>query len=208
MGKTPHSELNRGIQVFFDGCAARWDADRPPESVERLGALVAELAIRPGSRILDVGTGTGVVLPALAPSLGEEGLIVALDLSWEMLRQAKARGGSHRIVCLQADVMDLPIASAFFDWIICYSVFPHFSNQHRGLAELSRTLKPGCRLVICHSQSREAINALHRSVGDVVGGHTLPDDPHMKALISEAGLHLTHLENRPDRYLVIAQKPA
>ena len=83
------------------------------------------------------------------------------------------------VVSLQADVLDLPLAGAQFDWVVCYSVFPHFSDQARGLAQLANTLKPAGRLVVCHSRSREDINAFHHTVGDVVGGHTLPESPEM-----------------------------
>lgn len=207
MDNPTHREMNQAIQAFFDAHAANWDADLSSEFFERLGQIVAELDIAPGSRVLDVGAGTGVLFPLLAPRVGEGGLIVAVDISGAMLREAQAKGRRMRVACLEADIMDLPMNAPGFDWVICNSCFPHFLDQARGLQQLAAVLKPSGQLVICHTQSRAAINDLHRTVGGTVGGHKLPDDRAMKTLIADAHLDLLPMEDRADRYLVLAQKP-
>ena len=197
---------NRKIRTFFDERAANWDAERDPEFIQRAAAIMDELPLGRGARVLDVGSGTGVLAPMLAPKVGPEGLIVAVDVSGFMLKEAKRKHVACRVAFLQADVMDIPLYGPFFDWIICYSVFPHFTDQAHALAQLTSVLKPKGSLVVCHSQSREAINALHQSVGDVVGGHTIPDHADMTALVQNAALTLTRLHNGSDRYIMVAQK--
>jgi len=198
---------HKRIRDFFDERAATWDEGRPPESIPRVRDIVAGLNIASGSRVLDVGCGTGVLVPILEPMVGASGLLVELDVSREMLERAKAKAAASPCLCAQADAMDLPFAVECFDWILCYSVFPHFLDQRRGAMQLAQSLRPGGRLVVCHSQSREAINELHRSVGDVVGGHILPPENEMRALFRELGFEVTRIEDVPDRYVLVALKP-
>jgi len=196
------------IRDFFDARAAAWDAEASPNSLERLKEIVETLPVRRGQRVLDIGCGTGVLFPVVAPKVGEAGLIVAVDISRKMLDEARTKVGGARVARLQADVMDLPLAAASFDAIICYSVFPHFSDQQRGLIALSRALKRDGWLTVCHSNSRAAINEFHRSRGGIIGGHALPENSAMKRLIARAGLRLERLEDRSDRYIVLATKAA
>lgn len=206
MERGSHRAMNKGIEAFFDEHAAGWEGQVCPEHAERLARICAGLGIARGSRVLDVGAGTGILLPALEAQVGAEGFVAALDISMKMLLEAKARQVKYRFVCFQGDVMDVPAAEGLFDWVICNSCFPHFVNQQRALIGLARVLKPGGRLVICHTQSREAINEFHRRAGGVVGGHELPEVAGMKRLIARAGLALIRFEDASDHYVVIAAK--
>ena len=71
---------------------------------------------------------------------------------------------------------------------------------------LAALLKRGGRLLICHSQSRAAINAYHQQVGDIVGGHELPEKAAMIQLIENAGLRLETYIDEAQRYTVEAIK--
>ncbi|MCP4645170.1 MAG: methyltransferase domain-containing protein [bacterium] len=202
------TDTNRKIQSFFDRHAETWDETVACKFPDRVAALVADLDIVPGDRVLDVGAGTGVLFPLLGPRVGEDGLIAAIDLSSEMCARANAKTAQCRIECVQTDVMALGFAAGSFDWVICFSVFPHFADQGRGLAELARALRPGGRIAVCHSQSREAINEHHEHVGEIVGGHTIPETGVMRTLVADAGLELLRLDESPERYLMVARKPA
>ena len=199
-------DANRAIREFFDQRAAQWDDCVCAEHGERLAGIVAALSIARGARVLDVGTGTGVLLPILAEAVGRDGGLVALDISFKMLVEVHARDYPGRIACLQGDTLALPVADGVFDWIVCNSCFPHFHDQERALGELSRTLSPEGRLVICHTQSRDAINAMHREVGDVVGGHELPDAATLHTFLAGAGLRAESYDDREERYLVVARR--
>jgi len=187
---------------FFDQAAADWDALEVEETYTRLREIVAGLGIAPGATVLDVGCGTGVLLPLLHERLNGEGRIVALDLSGEMLKRARSKG--QPALYAQGDAQSLPLPEGIFDWVICNAVFPHFPDKPRALAELRRVLRAGGRLVICHTASRQAINEFHRSVGGVVAHDTIPDEGEMLHLLREAGLGEAQVRDEPDRYLVIA----
>lgn len=198
--------LTARVRAFFDQHAPGWDAGIPPETLPRIAEILDGLDIAPGSRVLDVGAGTGVLAPMLAPRIGPGGRLVSVDISFRMLEAAMPRARAHHTILLQADVAHAPFCAGSFDWVICYSVFPHFLDQAHCLRELRGLLTPGGRLAVCHSRSREEINAFHRTVGDVVGGHTLPAREDMLRLLETAGLRPLALEEGADRYLALAQR--
>ena len=204
MATPPYREVKRRIQAFFDERAADWDEHMGPAHAERLARIVDELDIVPGSRVLDVGTGNGVLLPLLEPVAR---LAVALDVSANMLVEARQRAHVPQAAYLQADALDLPLPSCSFDMVICNSCFPHFQDQRRATGEMARVLTNGGRLVICHTRSRHAINQCHHSHGGVIGGHETPDAHGMSACLAHAGLRLDILNDGEDRYLVVARKP-
>jgi ubiquinone/menaquinone biosynthesis C-methylase UbiE len=196
------------LQEYFDQLAPTWDKELTGERLNCLGNIVKELGIEPGNYVLDLGSGTGVLLPFLVAELSDEGKIVALDFSTEMLCQAKAKNFQPIVGFAQADVLAIPLADSSVDLAMCNSAFPHFNDKARALEEITRVLRKNGRLVICHTMSRKMINQLHQSIGGAVTNDLLPDEFQLKRLIKQAGLKVTHFEDGPERYLVIAEKSA
>jgi ubiquinone/menaquinone biosynthesis C-methylase UbiE len=196
------------LQEYFDQLAPTWDKELTPERLKCLGNIVKKLGIKPGYYVLDIGSGTGVLLPFLITELSDEGKIIALDFSAEMLGQAKAKNFPPMVGFAQADVLAIPLADNSVDLAICNSVFPHFNDKVKALKEIARVLKNNGRLVICHTMSRAMINQLHQSAGGIVASDLLPDEFQLRRLVKQAGLKITHFEDRPERYLVIAEKSA
>ena len=208
MAASSVNRLAMQLQEYFDQLAPAWDKELTRERLKCLGNIVKELGIKPGYYVLDIGSGTGVLLPFLIAELGDEGKIVALDFSAEMLGQAKAKNFQPIVGFAQADVLAIPLADNSVDLAICNSVFPHFDDKARALKEIARVLRSNGRLVICHTMSRAMINQLHQSIGGVVAHHLLPHEFQLRGLIKQAGLRVTHFEDGPERYLVIAEKGA
>jgi len=194
------------LQEYFDQLAPTWDKELTRERLKCLGNIVKELGIKPGYYVLDIGSGTGVLLPFLIAELGDEGKVVALDFSAEMLGQAQAKNFQPIVVFAQADVLAIPLADNSADLAICNSAFPHFDDKVKALREIARVLRNNGRLVICHTMSREMLNRLHQSIGGIVASDLLPDEFQLRGLINQAGLKITHFEDGPERYLVIAEK--
>lgn len=189
---------------FFDQSAAHWDAWENDDTRARLREIIAGLNIAPQADVLDVGCGTGILLPLLRQAIGEEGLLVALDISREMLLRAQAKG--YRVAYLQGDAQTLPLAPRVFDWIICNAVLPHFPDKPRALRELARALRVGGMLVICHANNRQSINEIHRSVGGVIANDLIPDVDEMQELLQRAQLFPLAIQDAPDRYVVVARR--
>jgi len=194
------------LQEYFDQLAPNWDMELVPEKLERLEYIVRGLHIEPGYCVLDVGTGTGVLLPFLIAELHGEGRIIALDLSAKMLARARAKNSAPVVDFVQADVVATPLADACVDIAVCNGVFPHFSDKVKALNEIARILKDNGVLVICHTMSRAMLNDLHQSIGGIVAMDLLPDESEMRQMIALAGFALVHFEDTSHRYLVIARK--
>jgi ubiquinone/menaquinone biosynthesis C-methylase UbiE len=194
------------LQEYFDQLAPTWDKELSGERLNCLSNIVQELGIKPGYHVLDIGSGTGVLLPILIAEMSGEGKIVALDFSAEMLCQAKAKNFQAIVVFAQADVLAIPLADDSVDLAMCNSALPHFNDKVKALKEIARVLRNNGRLVICHTMGRKMINQLHQSIGGAVANDLLPDEFQLKRLIKQAGLKVTHFEDGPERYLVIAEK--
>ncbi len=194
------------LQEYFDQLAPTWDKELTDERLQQLGNIIKELGIKPGYCVLDIGSGTGVLLSFLIAELGGEGRILALDFSAEMLVQAQAKNFPPMVCFAQADVLAVPMADSTVDIAICNSAFPHFSDKIGALKEIARVLRNSGRLVICHTMSRDMLNRLHQSIGGIVASDLLPDEPDLRELIKQAGLKITGFEDSPERYLVIAER--
>jgi len=191
---------------YFDRLAPNWDSYLNQETLSRLNNIVAELDIMLGSCILDVGSGTGVLLPFLTRATGNQGKIIEIDISARMLAVTKAKGLAPNTHYIQADIAAIPLPDEVFDLVICCNAFPHFSNKLKALREMARVIKVDGRLVICHTMSREAVNSLHQTIGGVVGNDLLPERDELHQLLIEAGLGRVKLKDSPEYYLAVAYK--
>ena len=114
--------------------------------------MIAMAGISAGQRVLDIGTGTGVVAIEAAKAAGPEGHCVGIDLSEKMLDSAKANarlaGLAERIEFRAMDAEALQFADASFDVVVSLFALLHFPNPDTALNEMFRVLKPGGTLVI------------------------------------------------------------
>jgi ubiquinone/menaquinone biosynthesis C-methylase UbiE len=194
------------IKEYFNEKAAVWDKQVSEKDVTKLESMSRRLAIKPGSTVLDVGTGTGVFLPFLSSRVGDSGRIVAMDFAEEMLKIAGAKYPDGNIQFLCADVSDIPGDDETFDCVVCYSSFPHFQDKPKALGEIYRVTRSGGRLFICHTSGRHHINEIHHQI-PVVRNDIIPDVDEMRALLEKAGFVDISIEDNEDSYLASARKP-
>lgn len=114
--------------------------------------LLEHADVRPGQRVLDVGTGTGVVVVLAAGLVGEAGSVLGVDLSEGMLEEARRRvaasDGAARITLQREDAEALTLGDASFDRVVSLYTLMHLPHPDRGVAEMYRVLKPGGRVAI------------------------------------------------------------
>jgi len=111
---------------------------------QRWRERAVELArVGPGSRALDVATGTGDLAVALRTAGAE---VVGCDFSEEMLERARRKEPSARFEW--ADALALPYDDDSFDAATVGFGARNFSDLARGLAEMARVVRPGGRVVV------------------------------------------------------------
>ena len=194
---------------FFDRHAATWDGELAyHEKSEALREVVNSFELKGGERVLDVGTGTGVLLPLLREAIGRSGFLTAMDFSLEMLRKAEGRSTAAKGFLINAGVGLIPFKADRFDRVTCFSAFPHFPDKKRALQEMARVLRPRGRVIIAHLHSVEEMNRFHQEVGGPVARDRLPEPGELELLMRDCGLSDISIENRPGRFLAAGRKEA
>ncbi|WP_334074790.1 class I SAM-dependent methyltransferase [Paenibacillus sp. A14] len=108
--------------------------------------VFADLAPKPGQRVLLVGAGTGADLRFFR---GKELEVTAVDLSPAMLAQAKSKvNGNENIRFLEMDAQDLRFANQSFDLVIASLILSVVPDEHKCMSELVRVTKEQGRIVI------------------------------------------------------------
>jgi len=192
-------------RTYFNARALDWGTTCFHDE-NKVSYIVHLLKVKASDRILDVGTGTGVLIPHLLKHLDASGHITAVDVSEKMLEVAKSKYRGKNITYLHGDVLDMPMDEKF-DLIICYSMFPHFKeNKLKAICTMSKLLKTGGRLCISHSQSREAINNLHLKAGDVVKNDRLPKMAILNQAFLDQGLRPQCVIDDEDYFVIVGKR--
>lgn len=190
---------------YFNQMAVKWDELVAEKDRSKLERLADGLDIRPGSTVLDVGTGTGVFIPFLLEKIGPGGRLFCLDFAEEMLNRARAKKFPGNITYVCADIAASGLKDRDFEAVVCYSSFPHFGNKPASLREICRVLKNNGLLFICHSSSRNAINAIHTHI-NLLSRDLIPEEETMTGLLADAGFKDISIRDTSEMYLVRAVK--
>lgn len=184
-------------RAFFGPRAAGWE-DRFPDDEPVYARAIADLAPPVGGAVLDVACGTGRALPLLRSAVGPDGVVLGLDLTPEMLAEAKSKGRTGLVL---GDARSLPLLSGAVDAVFAAGLLPHVPVKV--LAELHRVCRPGGRLALFHPIGREALAHKHGHESD-------PDDvrasPNIQRALTEAGWTPDLVDDGPERYLVTATR--
>jgi demethylmenaquinone methyltransferase/2-methoxy-6-polyprenyl-1,4-benzoquinol methylase len=111
--------------------------------------MVAAVNARPGQRVLDVATGTGLVAIALVRRYGVS--VVGLDQSPQMLATARARLDvspplAAQVTLVQGEAERLPFADGEFDHLTFTYLLRYVDDPRATLRELARVVAPGGRI--------------------------------------------------------------
>jgi ubiquinone/menaquinone biosynthesis C-methylase UbiE len=198
--------LNRHKAEYFDELAEEWDDQNPhdPGKLEHISRL---LGLEPGQMVLDVGSGTGIMIPYLLESLGPSGSVTAVDYSPKMIAVARLKYPQAKYpnvrFCVQ-DIIHMPMHGEY-DAILCYSCFPHFENQQATISHLASGLRNRGRLVIAHSESREAINKVHMESHEDVSHDFLPPMREIRQMMHTVGLTVIHEMDTASIFVIAAE---
>ncbi len=205
----------RRVGEVFDRVAQRYDLMNDLMSLglhriwKRFAVSVARP--RPGEHILDVATGSGDLARALARRVAPGGKVWLTDINRSMLTRGRDRMLDEGLItpAVQCDAERLPFEPCMFDCVTVAFGLRNMTRKDRALAEMTRVLKPGGRLVVLEfSKVRKPLERAYelysfsvlpwlgrRIAGDAAPYRYLaesirmhPDQAGLAAMLVEAGL--------------------
>jgi len=112
-------------------------------------AVLLALNPMPGERILDIGSGPGLLAASVAARIGETGSLEGIDISESMVALSRHQCASLPCARFQiGDAVQLPFESGTFDAAVSTQVYEYVGDIDEALRELWRILRPGGRAVI------------------------------------------------------------
>jgi SAM-dependent methyltransferase len=138
---------DRGQEVDFGRTASDYGRYRtafPPELFTRLAAAGVGL---PGGRVVDLGTGTGVLARAFAAA---GCAVTGVDIAPQMLDEAREQdtAAGVEVTYRVAPAEDTGLPAGAWD-VVCAGQSWHWFDRDRAVAEARRLLVPGGALVVC-----------------------------------------------------------
>ena len=193
-------------RAFFDNLAPEWDNNEVLSTDEKVNEILDLSDVREGQSILDLGTGTGVLLPHIAGRIGKQGKITAIDYSEGMLTRAQAKF-SHLIPVPEFINMDFEseTITGEYDRIFLYCVYPHLHTPTETLKWLRAVnLKNEGMIIIAFPSGPDFINNIHRerhSESDI-----LPTASKLAESLAASGLKTEVAAEDEDHYVVRIHK--
>lgn len=149
-------------KLFFDKLSLTWDDEEILSTPVRIENFLQMLDIRENMEVLDLGTGTGVLLPYLNKLTGAKGRILAIDQSTGMLEKARQKYGNLKNVAFQNSDFETQSIDGHFDLILLYCVYPHLHAPIETLSHLfDNNLKISGRIVIAFPTDENFVNNIH-----------------------------------------------
>lgn len=137
------------------------------------GNPLAVADLRPGERVLDLGSGGGIDVLLSARRVGPTGHTYGLDMTEEMLDLARAnaaKAGATDVEFVRGRIEDVPLPDGAVDVVISNCVINLSTDKPAVLAEMFRVLTPGGRVGVCDVVAEDHVSAEQRAErGSYVG---------------------------------------
>ncbi|MFB6345189.1 MAG: class I SAM-dependent methyltransferase [bacterium] len=138
---------------------ARAEEFREPDRLQalKIPELLQTLSIQPTDHVLDLGTGSGALLPQLSSAI-PEGVVIGADISTEILnmtREYVQEKKLQNVTLLRNDPDQLSPHDETQDTVLIVSSLHEFSEPEPMLSEIHRVLKPGGQLGILEWRQAE-----------------------------------------------------
>lgn len=125
--------------------------ERRREQWQKVDAIFAEMGVRPGAVVADIGAGDGFFTSRLARAVGASGRVFAVeidDAALDRLRKRLQEDGVANVTIVKGAVDDPKLPEATLDAALIVNAYHEMEHHESILAALRRALKPDGRLVI------------------------------------------------------------
>jgi arsenite methyltransferase len=206
---TYHFEMGRGLAQRLGYPGELLDAI-PGEALESfagVGYFFDLTGLRPGERVLDLGSGSGTDSFAAVHLVGGAGRVVGVDFTPAQLDKARRLAPTPNVEFRKGRIEALPVAEdESFDCVISNGVINLSPHKARVFAEAARVLRPGGRLAIADIVTErpltDAIVANADLWASCIGGAAQQDS--YRTAIENAGLRIERV--RPNAYEFLSEQ--
>jgi SAM-dependent methyltransferase len=181
MGQAVHPVTGRPIAPVMGMGGAGWLDREEREREEQPEKAIAQLNLKPGMMIGDVGAGTGYYSIRMAKLVGPAGSVYANDIQPGMLDKLNAKATEahvNNIVTVLGSESDPKLPPAKLDLVVMVDVYHELSRPQRMLDGIRRSLKPGGRLVLLEYRKEDPsipIRPEHKMSVDEVKAEVQPE---------------------------------
>lgn len=193
--------INRLQRKTFDRLYHLFEPPLPEGVPERLEKIVVHGKVHKGDTVLDVGTGTGILISIIGKY--EPGRIYACDLSEAMLDQLRCKNYPN-VETILADVRDLKLAETSIDVVFINACYGNIVDKTGAFRNLNRMMKPHGRLVISHPLGKSFIRSL--SAGHPFPLDEFPEKPEAASLFKPFGFKIETFIDEPRLYILVVSK--
>lgn len=159
LDKNKIERINRLQQARFDQIVDAFEPPLPNGVTGRLERIAASAEIDAGETVLDVGTGTGILIPFIRGF--QPGFIHACDLSAHML--ARLKSNYTDVETIQSDIRDVNLPDSSIDVVFINASYPNIADKSGTFSNLSRLTKHGGRVIISHPLGKQFVETLKKS---------------------------------------------
>ena len=193
--------VNRLQRETFDKLYRLFEPPLPEGVPERLEKIVEHGKISKGDSVLDVGSGTGILIPIIKKY--EPRWIYACDLSAAMIEQLNSKKYPD-VETIVADVRDLRLPASSIDVVFINACYGNIVDKPGAFSNLSRMMTPQGRIVISHPLGKSFVRSMRERASFPLDA--FPEKPEAERLLRTFGFEIETFIDEPKLYILVALK--
>ena len=160
--------MGRRVAQTMHFAGAEWLIRDEREREERCSLMLANLGLKPGMTVCDMGCGNGFHALQIAKMLGEQGLVVGVDVQPEMLgflRERAEADGIENVIPILGSYHNPRLPPKAIDMVLMVDVYHEFSHPEQMLDSIRKSLKPNGLVVLVEFREEDKkvpIKPLHK----------------------------------------------